>query len=72
MLNRIREINLLVDLNDIEIKKMKKILGENEQIINNTNNNEPFIVEDNNTIIAGFIKENILYIETFQDNIKIL
>ncbi|WP_425449488.1 hypothetical protein [Dethiothermospora halolimnae] len=72
MLNRIKAINLLVHLNDIEIKNMKKILDKHKKVINNTNNNEPFIIEDNNTIIAGFIKENILYIETFQDNIKIL
>lgn len=74
MNNKIKSISLLVNLNDLEIKKMKKILGRNEQIINNTSNNEPFIIEDeaNNTMIAGFVKDEILYIETFQQNIKIL
>lgn len=72
MINKLKAINLLIDLNDLEIKKMKKILGRHEEVINTISNDEPFFITENNTIIAGFVKDNILYVETFQQNIKIL
>lgn len=67
---KIKGIQIHCELDDLQAKRLKSFIAKYESRIWTLHDNQPFFLEGDGKAATGFIKDETMYVESFNESVK--